>query len=147
MKPDVTFVLARVLGPLLIAAGVMLITQTTRIVGAMMGIMADDAELVLAGFLSLTIGLGLIVLHQRWNSFSAILISILGWAFLARGVMALFAPQFLHAGAQWILSNPNVLPIVGCVAALLGVWLSYAGYIAGTLRVEIAGGELGDPRR
>jgi len=146
MKPDITFMLARVLGPLLIAAGVMLITQTTRMVSAMMGVMADDGQLVLIGFLSLAIGLGLIVMHQRWSNFSAILISILGWAFLVRGLSALFAPQFLHAGAQWVLTTPQALPIAGCVAALLGVWLSYAGYIAGTLRVETAG-ELGDPRR
>jgi hypothetical protein len=28
------------------------------------------------------------------------------------------------------------MPIAGCVIALLGVWLSYTGYIAGTLRAE-----------
>lgn len=146
MKPDTTFVLARVLGPVLIAAGVMLITQTHRVISVMMGFLANDPLLVFAGFLSLMIGLGLIVLHQRWSSFSAIVISVLGWAFVLRGVGALFAPQFLHRGAEFILATPMALPIVGCVTALIGVWLAYAGYIAGTLRVETAS-ELGDPRR
>jgi hypothetical protein len=146
MKPDITFVLARVLGPVLVAAGVMLITQTTRIAATMMGLLANDALLVLVGFLSLMIGLGLIVLHQRWSSFSAIIVSVLGWAFVVRGLSALFAPLFMHRGAEWILAHPQSLPIAGCVAALIGVWLTYAGYIAGTLRVDTSG-ELGDPRR
>ena len=91
-------------------------------------------------------GAELIALHQRWNSFSAIVISLLGWLFVARSALALFAPGFLRDGADFILANPMALPIAGCVTALIGVWLSYAGYIAGTLRVETAG-ELGDPRR
>lgn len=146
MKSDTTFVLARVLGPALIAGGVMLITQTQRIVSVMMGLLTNDTLLVFVGFLSLMIGLGLIVAHQRWNSFSAIVISVLGWTFVLRGVGSLFAPQLLHRGAEFILTTPVALPIAGCVTALVGVWLSYAGYIAGTLRVETAG-ELGDPRR
>lgn len=146
MKPDVTFILARVLGPVLIVAGVLLITQSARVLSAMMGFLASDALMLFAGFLSLMIGLGLIALHQRWNNFSAIVISVLGWAFALRGALALLAPQFLHRGADFILATPLTLPIAGCVTALIGVWLTYAGYIAGVLRVETAGA-LGDPRR
>lgn len=146
MKPDVTFILARILGPVLIAGGVMLITQTTRIVSVMMGFLGNDTLLVFVAFLSLMVGLGLIALHNRWNSISAIIISVISWSFLVRGLLALFAPHWLHSGAQWILTNPLSLPIAGCVTALIGVWLSYAGYIAGTLRVDTSG-ELGDPRR
>ena len=146
MKPDTTFILARVLGPVLIVGGVMLITQTTRIVGVMMSFLGNDALLVFIAFLSLMIGLGLIALHNRWNGISAALISLISWSFVARGLLSLFAPQALHSGAQWMLTNPLILPIAGCVTALVGVWLAYAGYIAGTLRVETAG-ELGDPRR
>lgn len=146
MKPDVTFILARVLGPVLILAGVLLITQTPRVINAMMGFLASDALMMFAGFLSLMIGLGLVALHQRWDGVSAILISVLGWMFVLRGAVALLAPQFLEQGAEWILANRIALPIAGCVTALIGVWLAYAGYIAGTMRVD-RGGELGDPRR
>jgi hypothetical protein len=146
MKPDVTFILARVLGPVLIIAGVLLITQTQRVLAAMMGFLANDALLMLIGFVNLAIGLGLIALHQRWSSFSAIVISVLGWAFALRGAAALLAPQLMHRGADFILANPVALPIAGCLTALVGVWLAYAGYIAGTMRVD-SGGELGDPRR
>lgn len=140
MKPDVTFILARVLGPVLIVAGALLISQTTRVVAAMMGFLSNDALLMSAGFLSLMIGLGLIALHQRWDGISAIIISLLGWLFALRGALVLLAPQFLHTGAQWILTYPMVLPIAGCVTALVGVWLAYAGYIAGTMRVDRGGG-------
>ena len=136
MKPDVTFILARVLGPVLIVAGALAIAQTARVVSAMMGVLSNDALLMFAGFFSLMIGLGLMALHQRWDGISAIVISVLGWVFALRGALVLLAPQFAHAGAQWIFTHPMVLPIAGCVTALVGVWLAYAGYIAGTMRVD-----------
>jgi len=136
MKSDITFIIARVFGPVLIIAGVLLITQTDRIVTAMMGFLANDTLLLLVGFLSLMIGLTLIALHQRWNNFSAIIISVLGWAFVLRGAAALLAPHFLHRGAEFILTHAVALPIAGCVTALIGVWLAYAGYIGGFMRTD-----------
>jgi hypothetical protein len=145
MKPDVTFILARVLGPVLIVAGVLLITQTARVLSGMMSLLSNDGLLMFVGFITLMMGLGLIALHQRWNGISAILISLLGWLFTLRGAVLLLGPDLIHQGARFILATPIALPVAGCVTALIGVWLTYSGYIAGTLRVDPS--ELGDPRR
>jgi hypothetical protein len=54
----------------------------------------------------------------------------------ARGVVLLLVPDVLDTAADIVVGQPNALPIVGCVMALLGVWFSYTGYISGTLRVD-----------
>lgn len=136
MKPDVTFIIARVLGPLLIIGGVLLITQTARLLSVMTDFMASDALLMLAGFIDVILGLTLIVLHQRWASFTGFIISAISWIILAEGLVMLFAPELIQSFAGLLLAYAKALPILGCVLALLGVWLTYAGYIAGTLRVE-----------
>ncbi len=136
MKSDATFLIARVLGPLLIIGGVLLITQTARLLSAMTDFLASDALLLLAGMMDLVIGLSLIALHQRWNSFSAFIISAMAWIISIEGALLLLAPQVIQDAAGLFLAYAKALPILGCVLALIGVWLTYAGYIAGTLRVE-----------
>ena len=145
MKPDTTFILARILGPLLAVAGVMLISQHARMRAMMGDFLGDDALMAFAGFTMLALGLTLLALHQRWDSISAGIISVIGWLTLARGGVLLLAPGLVRDAAYYVLTQANItindrviniMPIAGCVIALIGVWLSYAGYIAGTLRAE-----------
>lgn len=136
MKPDTTFIAARIIGPLLVVAGVMLITQPHRMLAALSSFMLDPATFMLAGFVSLGAGLVLVVLHNRYDSITAVIVSAVGWLMTLRGGVILLAPSVVTSGAELVSRTPNFMPIVGCVMALLGVWLSYTGYIAGTLRVE-----------
>ncbi|MEZ5995556.1 MAG: hypothetical protein R3C25_07350 [Hyphomonadaceae bacterium] len=136
MKTDYTFVLARVLGPLLAIAGLMLITQSARMHAALTGFLLDEALLMFAGFVTLALGLMLVAFHQRWDSVTPSIISILGWLLTLRGAALLLAPDLVRRAAGFVDAQPNILPIAGCVLALIGVWLTYAGYVAGTLRVD-----------
>ncbi len=136
MKPDVTFILARIIGPLFAVAGVMLISQHARMRAMLGDFLGNDALMVLAGFTTLAVGLGLIALHQRWDTITAGIISVIGWLMLVRGALLLLAPALVRDAGVYVITQPIVMPIAGCVIALLGVWLSYTGYIAGTLRAE-----------
>jgi hypothetical protein len=42
----------------------------------------------------------------------------------------------VHISANYIASQPNLIPIAGCAVALLGVWLTYTGFISGMLRFD-----------
>lgn len=135
MKLDVTFVAARILGPLFVITGVALILHNDRLADILAGF--DDSPLMaFAGFLTLLAGLAIVVLHPHWRGISAALVSLIGWLFVVRGAITLLAPWAVLDMALYVQANPNIVPIVGCVMALIGVWLAYAGYIAGTLRVE-----------
>ena len=146
MKHDVTLIAARIIGPLCILAGVALITQSGRMIAAVSGFFGDSALLVFTAFVTLAMGLTLVVLHPRWNGITAALISLIGWLVVLRGAVLLLAPNLARETMGLLFANPTLVPIAGCVMALIGVWLAYTGFIAGTFRVE-TGGELGDPRR
>lgn len=136
VKPDTTYIAARILGPLLVVAGIMLITQNHRMMAALGSFMLNDAILMTGGFLSLIGGLVIVTLHNRYDSITAIIVSLIGWMMTLRGGVLLLAPTVITQAADIINRMPSLLPITGCVMALLGVFLSYTGYIAGTLRVE-----------
>ena len=136
MKQDSTLVAARILGPMLVVAGIMLITQQHRMLTALGGFLLDDALLILAAFVSMTMGLVLVTFHNRWDSITGSIITVLGYLMTIRGVILLLAPLVIHQAANAITTIPNIMPIAGCVMALLGVWFSYTGYISGTLRAD-----------
>ncbi len=137
MRLDPTLVAARILGPLFVLAGILLITQPERAISLIGGYLADDSLLNLSAFISLIIGLTLVTFHQRWDTVTAAIISMIGWLLLARGGVMLLAPlDLVKQGLSFILDRRQIVPIGGCGAALLGVWLTYTGYIAGMLRFD-----------
>ncbi|MBL8536890.1 MAG: hypothetical protein JNM59_05755 [Hyphomonadaceae bacterium] len=136
MRHDTTLVLARIVGPVFVLAGIMLITQPDRMLTALGGYLLNDSLLLLSAFMSLILGLCVITFHPRWDTVSGIFISLIGIVLAARGAVLILAPQLVHEAAMYITTQPHVFPIAGCAAALLGVWLTYVGYISGTLRVE-----------
>jgi hypothetical protein len=136
MRHDTTLVLARIIGPVLAAAGIMLITQPDRMLTALGGYLLNDSLVILSAFVSLILGLGIVTFHPRWDTVSGIFISLIGYVLAVRGAVLIFAPQLMHDGAMYITTQRHVFPIAGCAVALLGVWLTYVGYISGTLRVE-----------
>ncbi len=136
MKPDITFILARIIGPVFIVAGIMLISEHARMRAMIGDFLGSDALMAFTGFTLLFVSLTMLALHQRWDTITGALISVISWVTLARGALLLLRPSLVRDAGVYAVTQPLVMPIAGCVIALIGVWLSYSGYIAGTLRAE-----------
>jgi hypothetical protein len=90
---------------------------------------ANAALAWITGGLLLFSGLLIIALHQYWSSLAAILISLFGWFLALRGVVLLAAPQLIESAAGAAM---NMLPIVRIgfgVLVLIGLWLTFVGWI------------------
>jgi drug/metabolite transporter (DMT)-like permease len=135
MKLDPTLVAARILGPLFALAGIMLIIAPDRAIASAQAFSISPL-LSMGAFVTLTIGLVLVALHQRFETVTASIITLIGWLCVARGGVMLLAPNLIEESADFISRNRQAVPIAGCVAALLGVWLTYTGYVAGMLRFD-----------
>ena len=136
MKLDPTLVAARILGPLFVMTGILLITQPDRVIGSIGGFLTNPSLMNLAAFVTLVLGLAIVTFHQRWDSFTAIIISVIGWLMVVRGGVMLLAPDLILVTANFVERQRQAIPIGGLLAALLGVWLTYTGYIAGMLRFD-----------
>lgn len=136
MKPDLTFLIARIVGPLLLAIGVALITQPQAILEGAADFLATEGLRILGSIVGMGLGLVLVVLHTRFDGLTATLVSLVGWVTLARGALHLLAPGPMREVLLFAVGNPGVVPVAGCAVALIGVWLAYAGYISGAVRAE-----------
>ena len=121
---------ARVVGPLLIIVGAVVIARFSDMVLLIPGILGNGPLTFITGVFTLICGLTLFAAHHHWTTPPAIAISLLALLTILRGVTLLFAPSFLTGLVHTFLNlGPGAL-IAGAVALLIGAWLTFVGWFA-----------------
>ncbi|MBL8549770.1 MAG: hypothetical protein JNJ73_07275 [Hyphomonadaceae bacterium] len=126
-----TTALARVIGPLMFLFGLAMALRRIDTQAVINGFYADAAKIFLGGFISLLCGLIIVSMHNIWRSPTTILITALGWLTILRGVVLIFAPDAIRTVGDAFAANPTIPLVAGLIAAALGAWFSYVGYLAG----------------
>jgi hypothetical protein len=121
---------ARVIGPLLVIIGAIVIVRLGDLVLLVPAILQDGALAFITGIFALIVGLILFSAHHHWSSPAAIVVSLIGVLTIVRGLLLMLAPTMLSGlAAQMTNAGPGVM-IVAALALLLGVWLSFVGWFA-----------------
>ena len=92
----------------------------------------QDAPLVLAtGAFTLTAGLVIVALHHHWTSAIAIVVSLIGIAAAFKGALLHDRSRCWCRGDCWsVVWTPVFLSIMASAALLVGLWLSFAGWLS-----------------
>lgn len=124
-----TLILARVIGPLLVAMGLAVVIRPSAFIGVVDVFAADAVTPLTWGFLALLLGLIVLAFHRRWNTWLEIAITVIGVISVVRGLILLAIPTQAIAVARDLLGTaPVAVILAAALAALLGAWLAYAGY-------------------
>jgi cytochrome bd-type quinol oxidase subunit 2 len=83
----------------------------------------------LAGFITAVIGLLIVTYHNRWTKNWTVLITILGWLVLIKGILLIAFPQFLHSLSERMLTDLGA-KIFPYSALCLGLMLAYFGFVS-----------------
>ena len=75
----------------------------------------------LGAILAVIVGLGMVMLHNLWTDPTAILVSLLGWVVLAKGVLVLAVPEGLLKLAVAVTSPQGRMRIWGAIMLVLAV--------------------------
>lgn len=123
-----TRTIARILGPyLVIAAGALYVRQAS--LPDFFQVFIQDAPLVfVTGAFTVLAGLGLIAAHHHWSSVSAAIISVIGLLASVKGAALMIAPQIGVEATDILVRQPQVLMVGIGVDAILGLWLTFAGW-------------------
>lgn len=81
------------------------------------------------GLISLVIGIAMILAYNVWASNWQVIITILGWLALIKGLALLFAPGMLKKWAKKI-ENAPFLPYALVIMTLIGLVITYFGFTA-----------------
>lgn len=119
---------ARVVGPLMLVIGAVVIARWNDMTMLIPGILGDGPLTFITGVFTLICGIVLIAAHHHWNTPPAIAISLLAVLTIVRGVTLLFAPSFLTGLVHTFLSLGPGAIAAGIVALLVGAWLTFVGW-------------------
>ena len=87
------------------------------------------SSVYLSGFVILLLGALLVTSHNIWSSDWRVVITIIGWLVLAKGILRLFFPEAVRSLVQrkrdnrWFLLGEIVMLVVG-------LYLLYQGFLA-----------------
>jgi uncharacterized protein YjeT (DUF2065 family) len=121
---------ARVLGPVLLIFGAVIIARFDALTLMIPAILQNSAQSFVVGMFTLILGMVLFVAHHHWSSATAILVSLIGLLTIVRGTLLMLIPNLAADFATTALSAGAAPWIAGGVAMLAGVWLTYYGLFA-----------------
>lgn len=119
---------ARIVGPLLLIIGAVVIARWNDMLLLIPAILQDGPLTFITGIFTLICGIVLIAAHHHWNSAAAFAISLLGALTIVRGVTLLFASSLLTGLVHQALNLGPGAIIAGIVALLIGAWLTFVGW-------------------
>lgn len=119
---------ARVLGPFLVIVDVTAVVRASDMRGLVSEFAANSLWPWVAGAFILLGGLIIIALHQYWRGAAAIIVSLVGWLVVLRGLFLLAFPQTFVSMANHMIGAEAWWRAVCIAFALVGLYLTYVGW-------------------
>jgi len=121
--------LAKLIGPVFIAGGAGMIFNTVIYRAMFERALHDHMLIYLSGVIALPVGLAIVATHNDWKWHWPLIITIIGWLAIIGGIVRMVAPQLIEQIGLSVLNYPSFFIVDGGIAVLLGVLLSYFGYL------------------
>jgi hypothetical protein len=126
-----TIYLSRLIGLLILVFGVSMLIDKPKAIAMVNALVQDRAALMIVAALGTAAGLAIVLGHQVWSGgVLPVVVTVLGWIFLARGVLLLFLspPATAHL-VEWFRFDRYFYLYLGFSLAL-GLYLTVHGFIA-----------------
>ena len=121
--------LAKLMGPILALAGLAMLINRKELEALAQEFLRSRALFFLLGLVDFAIGLAIVLTHNVWIADWRIIITLLGWFLLVRGAVRILVPDQIKPFGIKLLKNPNVVTGSVAVTFVLGLVLSYFGYM------------------
>jgi vacuolar-type H+-ATPase subunit I/STV1 len=119
---------SRVLGPFLIIFDVTAVARASDMQSLLSQFEANSMWTFVTGAFILLLGLTIVAAHQIWRGAAAIIVSLLGWLIVLRGLLLVAFPKFFASLANDMIGAQGWWITACIVFALVGVYLTYVGW-------------------
>jgi hypothetical protein len=128
MSP-VTIYLARLIGLYCIVAALGMIAARRNVLPAVDAMLRSPPLLLFMGVVTIGVGLAMVVGHNFWSGGPAtIVVTLIGWLSLAKGVALAFLPQDRRLGFYRAIDYERRFFLFMGATLLIGVYLTAAGF-------------------
>ncbi len=127
MIDPITIFLAQIWGPIFVAMSLGIFLSREYYLKIYRDLEKETLAVLCFGFLTLSLGIVQVGVHNVWNSLPQIIISFLGWAMLLKGIILVVKPQLANKVGDWFATTKAV-SIVGGVVLFVGLYLTWFAY-------------------
>ncbi len=123
-----TILLSKLIGIFCLAMGASMLNRN-KMTSVFKEMANQHALSCVMGVLMLILGLILTLNHTSWESYPAILITLIGWWICFESVAFLFLSKETLAKYMTMMENTTVYYLVTLGYFLIGAYLSYSGFV------------------
>lgn len=120
---EISIFLARLWGSFFVVFGSLSIL--TKQLGRTIEMTDDKAFVISTGYITFLMGLVTVILHNVWAPNWEVVITILGWATLIKGISKIGFPEMIHKQAQRFKKKQWLSALF---LILLGAWLIWMSF-------------------
>jgi hypothetical protein len=121
--------IAKLIGPIMLVAGIAMLVNRKELDALAQELLRSHALLFLLGLIDLAIGLAIVLTHNVWVADWRLIITLLGWLLMLRGAVRVMIPDQVKPLGAKLLKNANAVTASLAVTTVLGLVLSYFGYV------------------
>ncbi|UXA07051.1 hypothetical protein KXD96_02500 [Mycobacterium sp. SMC-2] len=120
----------RLLGPFLVVLDVTAVARASDMQSLLSQFEANSMWTFVTGAFILLFGLTIVAAHQYWHGAAAVIVSLLGWLIVLRGVLLVAFPKFFISLANDMIGAQGWWITACVVFALVGLYLTYVGWVS-----------------
>lgn len=124
---ETTLLISKIIGLVYLSFGIGLIFNKKYYLETFTKLMSSSSYLILAGFLAITFGLLILEFHNIWDNSLAIVISVIGYVALIKGILILAFPRSFSF-FKVMFETEKMYVILGPLVLLFGILFSYLGF-------------------
>ena len=128
METQAAIIIAQVLGPLYVVAGLGLIATPERAARLIAEMEASPGQTFTWGFIALALGLLVLAFHSSWTASWQVIVTLIGWLATVKGVLLLLAPELLMGLTHRLFPAPARLRAWAAGPIVLGAFLTAMSY-------------------
>lgn len=129
-----SILIARLMGPVLLAIGIGIALgmgmEGDGYASMMREFMASKPMIWMAGVLALVAGLAIVNTHNLWEPDWRVIITVLGWLAIIRGLASILFPAAVQTIGDRMITSPTGMIIGAAITVALGAVLTFMGYEA-----------------
>jgi len=120
---ELTIFFAKFWGWLLVILGAIFLFRKKAVLEELLRLVQDKGFTLLSGYLALTLGLFTVILHNVWVADWRVVITILGWLSLLKGVVRIGFPEIAQKSALAFKDKTLLIRVLLIICIILGAWL------------------------
>ncbi len=124
---ETTLFLAKIMGVCFTAMGLAILLNLKYYMKAFDAFFKNTALIYLAGFFTLVIGILLVLVHNSWVEDWTVVITVLAWLTLVKGLFLMLFPEWTAKTKKTFLTK-GYMTFAGIFAFLLGLCLLFKGF-------------------